>query len=81
MMNDKDYYTALLKYKSAMVQAKLMLQKGIITESEVAEIETKMHKKYGINFGSLYRENNWIYIAHDGNIPPNKEVSTICKEQ
>ena len=79
-MNKQEYYDALLKYKSAMMQAKKMLETGIITEADFDEIETKMHQKYGINFGSLYRENDWIYVAQDGNIPPNKEGS-ICKEQ
>ena len=74
-MNKQEYYEALLKYKSAMMQAKKMLETGIITADDFAEIETKMHQKYGINFVSLYRENDWIYVAHDGNIPPDKEVS------
>lgn len=74
-MTEREFYTALMKYKSAMIQAKTMMKNGIITKSEFAEIETKMHKKHGINCGSLFRQNSWINIEYDGNIPPNKEVS------
>lgn len=67
-------FQALLGYKSAMAQARLMRSKGLITTEEYSIIETKMCGIFGINFDSLYRENDWIIRATDGNIAPDKEV-------
>ena len=55
-----DAFDGLVRYKSAMAQANLMLQKGLISSEELSEIEIKMCEIYGINFGSLYRDINWI---------------------
>jgi len=71
---DSNFFDALLGYKSAMAQAKSLYTKGLINADEYAIIETKMCERYGINFGSLYRENDWIYTLLYGNISPNKEV-------
>ena len=71
---DSKTFQALLGYKSAMAQARLMLSKGLITAAEYGIIETKMCGIFGINFGSLYRDNDWINGATDGNIAPVKEV-------
>ena len=71
---DSNAFQALMGYKSAMAQARLMLSKGLITAAEYGIIETKMCERYGINFGSLYRENDWIYTQLYGNISPKKEV-------
>ena len=67
-------FRALLDYKSAMAQARVMLSKGLITEREYTIIETKMCGKFGINSVSLYRDNDWINSAFRGNIEPVKEV-------
>ena len=69
-----EYFDALLGYKSAMAQARLMLSKGLITAEEFAIIETKMCGKFGINYGSLFRENDWINTPFRGNMSPTKEV-------
>ena len=71
---DSNAFQALMGYKSAMAQARLMLSKGLITTAEYGIIETKMCGIFGINFGSLYRDNDWINGATDGNIAPVKEV-------
>jgi len=71
---DSKIFEALLGYKSAMAQARLMRSKGLITAEEYGIIETKMCGIFGINFGSLYRDNDWINEASDGNIAPVKEV-------
>lgn len=72
-MDGKTFH-ALLGYKSAMVQARLMLSQGLITNDELAIIETKMCEIFGINFDSLYRENDWIISGFRGNMSPVKEV-------
>ena len=69
-----ELFAALSGYKAAMSQAKIMLSKGLITNEEYGIIETKMCLKYGINFSSLYRENDWLYTPFRGNMLPIKEV-------
>ena len=69
-----EIFTALSSYKAAMSQAKIMLSEGLITSEEFGIIETKMCQKYGINFSSLYRENDWLYTPFRGNMLPTKEV-------
>ena len=50
-----EFYDALTKYKSAMEQAKAMLNKGLITIEEYAIIDTKIAEKYGLNSSTIYR--------------------------
>lgn len=71
---DSKNFQALLGYKSAMAQARLMRSQGLITNDELAIIETKMCEIFGINFDSLYRENDWIISGFRGNMSPVKEV-------
>ena len=71
---DSNTFQALMGYKSAMAQARLMLSKGLITTAEYSIIETKMCEIFGINFDSLYRENDWIISGFRGNMSPVKEV-------
>lgn len=71
---DNKVFDTLMGYKSAMAQARLMLSKGLITAEELAIIETKMCENYGINFGSLFREIDWINTSFDGNMNTEKEV-------
>ena len=71
---DSNTFQALMGYKSAMAQARLMRSKGLITAKEYGIIETKMCGIFGINLGGLYRDNDWINGASDGNIAPVKEV-------
>ena len=70
----EDFYKALTGYKSAMLQAKRMVVLGLITPAEYSVIETKMCERFGINFDSLYRENDWINTDFRGNMSPVKEV-------
>ena len=71
---DCNDFQALMGYKSAMAQARLMLSKGMITAAEYGIIKTKMCEIFGINFDSLYRENDWIISGFRGNMSPVKEV-------
>ena len=65
---------ALLGYKSVMAQARAMREQGLITAEEFTIIETKMCEIYGINFGSLYRDIDWINTPFRGNMYAEKEV-------
>ena len=71
---DSETFKALMGYKSAMAQARLMLSRGLITADEYGIIETIMCCIFGINFDSLFRENDWIISEFRGNIAPVKEV-------
>ena len=71
---DNKTFQALVGYKSAMAQAKLMFSKGLLTADEMGVIETKMCEIYGINFDSLYREKDWINTGFRGNMSSTKEV-------
>jgi len=50
-----EFFCNLAAYKAAMSLAKGMLHQGIITESEYAEIDTIMTKKYGLSLDSIFR--------------------------
>ena len=71
---NSETFKALMGYKSAMAQARLMLSRGLITADEYGIIETKMCCIYGINFDSLFRENDWIISEFRGNMSPTKEA-------
>ena len=71
---DSETFKALMNYKSAMAQARLMLSKGLISAEEYGIIETKMCGIFGINFDSLFRENDWIISEFRGNMSPTKEA-------
>ena len=49
-----------INYLNAIMQAKNMLSKGIITWDEYLKIEDKMAKKYNLGKTSLYRTNDLI---------------------
>lgn len=69
-----EYYDTVISYKSAMVQAKELLLRGLLTTEEYGIIETKMCQKYGINSCSIYRENDWINSKTRGNMSPERMV-------
>lgn len=71
---DKELFTSLLGYKSAMAQARAMLSKGLITAKEFTIIETKMCEVFRINLDSLYREIDLIKSDIYGNMSHYKEV-------
>ena len=75
---NKEYFDCICGYKSAMVQVRLMLLKGILTESEFALINTTMAEKYGLSC-SLFRENDLLYKEKDGNMSHYKEAAECVK--
>lgn len=50
-----EFFDRLIAYKAAMSLAAAMLRQGIISESEYAEIDTIMTKKYGLSLDSIFR--------------------------
>ena len=68
------YYKGIVGYKSAMAQARILVERGLITPKEYRVIETKMCTEFRINCGSLYRENEWINTNSRGNMSPTKGV-------
>ena len=58
----------LQAYQSAMAQARLMLQHGILDHSDIVSIENKLSEKYGLPFGSIYREIDLINVAFRANM-------------
>lgn len=66
--------TNIQSYHSAMIQAKIMLESGIIDENDIVSIENRLAQKYGLNFGSLFRENDLINLEYRANILHTKVV-------
>ena len=71
---DSNTFDGLMGYKSAMAQARVMKAKGLMNAEEVSIIETKLCEIYGINFGSVYRDIDWITTPFRGNMGAVKEV-------
>ena len=67
-------HSNILAYYSAMVQANIMLEKGIIDESDMVSIEDKLAQKYELEFGSILRENDLINLDFRVNMSHTKEV-------
>lgn len=67
-----DLFMGLLGYKSAMKQARDMVEKGLISADEYTTIEQKMCEIFGINISSIYRENDWINTRFRGNMSPTR---------
>ena len=55
-------------YQSAMSQARIMLNKCIIDMADIVLIENKLAEKYGLSFGSIYREIDLIKITDRANM-------------
>ena len=55
-----------------MAQARLMLQHGILDHSDIVSIENKLAEKYGLPFGSIYREIDLINVAFRANMDGEK---------
>jgi hypothetical protein len=55
-------------YQSAMSQVRNMLRIGIIDKTNVVLIENKLAEKYGLKFGSIYREIDLINVTYRANM-------------
>ena len=58
----------LQSYQSAMAQAQIMLQQGIIDQKDIVLVESKLAEKYGLKSGSIYREIDLINVAFRANM-------------
>ena len=65
---------SIQSYQSALAQARIMLGLGIIDENDIVSIEDKLAQKYGLKFGSLFREYDLINLCYRVNISHNQEV-------
>ena len=73
-MSEREYYDALLHYKTAIEQAKILLDRTVITAKEYAIIDTNLRRKYGVFSCSIFVENDLIINDYRGNIPLTEEV-------
>ena len=55
-------------YQSALSQVRTMLNKGIIDMADIVLIENRLAEKYGLAFGSIYREIDLIKITDRANM-------------
>ncbi|MPL61709.1 hypothetical protein SDC9_07296 [bioreactor metagenome] len=51
---------ALLHYKTAMAVFKNWLTKGVISNTDLLEIDTMLARKYGLSSCSIYLENDLL---------------------
>ncbi len=65
---DNDYRDRLESYLAAMLQAKRMLTRGILTPDEYDDIDTIIADKYGISSCSIYRGIDLIHCGLRGNM-------------
>ena len=75
---DKWFFDCLRLYTAVMAQANRMLNEGILSAEEYAEIDTKVADKYGLSSCCLFRENTLLYKGIDGNMSHYEEV-TECR--
>lgn len=61
-------FTKIQAYQSAMMQARIMFEKSIISKDDIVLIENKLAEKYGLEFGSIYREIDLINVAYRANM-------------
>ena len=73
-MSEREYHNALLHYKTAIEQAKILLDRTVITAKEYAIIDTNLRRKYCIFSCSIFVENDLIINDYRGNIPLTEEV-------
>jgi hypothetical protein len=55
-------------YQSALAQAKIMLDKGIIDHTDLVLVEDILSRKYGLRSGSIYREIDLINFTFRANM-------------
>ena len=61
-------YKKIQVYQSAMTQVRNMLEKGILEKNDIVLIENKLADKYGLEFGSIYREIALISVSFRANM-------------
>lgn len=74
-----EYRSRLEQYLSSMLQAKRMLDLGILTREDYAKIDTIIARKYRLESCNLYRGIDLLYSEVRANMSHYEEV-TICQE-
>lgn len=80
---DKKKRDSILLYQATMAGFKSMLNQGLITPEEYAEIDTKYAQKYGLSLSVIYRPEPLIIVGFRGNMchdggDNNEENNTNC---
>lgn len=65
---------AVIAYHTAMEMARKMVKIELITSDELLCIEAVLAGKYGLKTGSIYRENDLLYISSRANMSHYEEV-------
>ncbi len=73
------YRTKLESYLASMLQAKKMLEMGILTPEDYAVIDTIIADEYGLSSCSIYRGIDLIYSGFRDKMSHYEEV-TKCLE-
>ncbi|GHU58219.1 hypothetical protein FACS1894133_2570 [Clostridia bacterium] len=60
-----DKQAAVISYKTSMTVFKKWLADGILTSSDLSEIDTKLCEKYGISSCSIYRDNTCYTVQKE----------------
>lgn len=68
VMNNKEFYTALMSYKASIKQASMLLEKGFISADDYSKIDTILTEKYGLSSCSIFLGNALINGEIGGNI-------------
>ena len=68
-VNSVTEHARVLAYQSAMAQARIMMNRGLISVAELLKIEESMAKKYGFDFGDIHRDMDLITLGSRGNMP------------
>ena len=66
-------------FQMTMSAARQMLEKGLISEDEYKQFDTKMQQKYRPIFGTLFSNIDLIQCGYYGNMSLRKEVVS-CQE-
>lgn len=76
---NESFYKAIIGYKAALAQARILMSAGLISPDEYHVIETKMCERFGIKSCSLFREDDWIYTRFRGNMSAEEEARSCQK--
>ena len=66
-------------FQMTMSAARQMLEKGLISEDEYKQFDTKMQQKYRPIFGTLFSNIDLIQCGYYGNMSLRKEVVSCQK--
>ena len=62
-------FARILAYQSAMAQARVLMNRGLLSVAGLLKIEESMAGKYGLPYGDLYRDMDLITLGSRGNMP------------